>query len=70
MRRKQFDPTAIFQSPTSVAKITGFSPKYIRDGCKNGKIPCILVGADFRVNLPKYLEILDALSTGDAGTEG
>ena len=55
---------APFQGIKETAKITGFSQCYIRAGCKTGTIPCIRVGAAgvYRVNIPAFLEQLDAQS--------
>ena len=64
VRKKTFDAEALFQPPTGAARITGFSVKFIRDGCRDGSIPSIRIGADYRVNMRLYLEKLDALSEG------
>lgn len=65
MRRKEIDPSAMFQSYRGAAAITGLSYKYIRDGCINGEIPCITVGSDRRVNMPLFLEQLNEASRGN-----
>lgn len=64
MRRKEIDPGAIFQRYRGAAAITGLSYKYIRDGCLNGTIPCIMVGSDRLVNMPLFLEQLNEASRG------
>ena len=62
MRRKETNPNAIFQPYRVAAEITGLSVRYIRDGCINGTIPCIMVGSDRRVNMPLFLEQLNRKS--------
>lgn len=65
MRRKEIVPGAIFQRYRGAAAITGLSYKYIRDGCLNGTIPCIMVGSDRLVNMPLFLEQLNEVSRGN-----
>ena len=70
MRPKASDAGAIFQSIRSAAAITGLSTCYIRDGCKAGTIPHVRCGTDYRINLPLWLEQLNAESKGaGAGAE-
>ena len=59
MSRTRIDRNAPFQSIRETSRITGLSQKYIRTGCKNGTIPHIMVGVDYRVNVPLFLEQLD-----------
>lgn len=54
--------SAPFQSSAGASRVTGMSVKWIREGCKSGTIPHILVGTDFRVNVPALLEMLDRQS--------
>ena len=70
MRKKKIDRSAVFQSIRGAAEISGLSANFIRDGCKNGSIPHILVGADYRVNVPLWLQQMNAasLSCKGAGT--
>lgn len=58
------DADAIFQTPTSAARLTGLSAKSIRQGCKDGSIPHIMVGRDFRINMPLWRAQMDAASLG------
>lgn len=58
-RRKEIDRDAIMQTPRGAALITGYSVKMIRDGCRNGTIPCVHVGQDFRVHMPLFLTMLE-----------
>lgn len=55
-RPKQINPEAAFQSIRGAAQITGLSQKFIRDGCKNGTIPCIRVGVDYRVIMEAWMK--------------
>ena len=65
MRRKEINTNAMFQRYRGAAAITGLSYKYIRDGCLNGTIPCIMVGSDRLVNMPLFLKQLDESSRGN-----
>ena len=71
MPRKKVDRNAPFQSIRETCNITGLSQLFIRNGCKNGTIPHIMIGADYRVNVPQFLEQLnqqskDSLTRGDS----
>ena len=37
---------------------------FIREGCKTGAIPHIMCGQEYRVNVPLFLQQLDAASMG------
>lgn len=53
MARKRacdYDPLARFQSVNSEARLTGFSRGYIIRGCRDGLIPHIRVGTDYRID--------------------
>ena len=54
---------AVFQSPRGAAMITGLSKAFILDGCKNGSIPHIMCGGDYRINMPVWLHQLNQEST-------
>ena len=60
--RVKIDKDAKFQSIRGACEITGLSQKYLRDGCRSGEIPSIMVGSDYRINMPLFLEQLDAAS--------
>lgn len=62
MARRKFDREAPFQPITGAAYITGLSRGYIRRGCKDGSIPHIMAGKDYRINMKVWLEQLDAQS--------
>ena len=67
--RSKTEATAPFQSISSAARLTGLSAGFIRAGCKAGMLPHVRVGADYRVNVPKLLALLDELSTANAKGE-
>lgn len=62
MPRTKADRNAPFQSIRETCAITGLSQLFIRNGCKNGSIPHIMVGNDYRVNVPLFLEQLNQQS--------
>ncbi len=63
MTKRTFDRAATFQSIRNTAEITGLAQGFVRAGCKNGTIPHILCGKEYRVNVPLFLEQLQAEST-------
>lgn len=65
--RKKADRDAIFQSIRGAAEITGLSTKFIRNGCQSGNIPHIMVGNDYRINVPLFIAQLDSESRINAG---
>ena len=58
-RKKEIDRNAVFQTPRGAAEITGLSVKSIRQGCREGTIPCMMQGSDYRIHMPKYLKQLE-----------
>ena len=61
-RATTIDRDAPYQSPRNAAYLTGLSVRYIRDGCRENRIPHLMVGSDFRVCMPLFLEQLQAES--------
>ena len=55
--------TKRFLTVTETAKMTGLSTYYIRQGIREGSIPCIMCGTKYMINYPKFIEILDNAST-------
>lgn len=51
-----------FQGIKETANTTGFSQFYLRKEIKAGKIPHIKVGTKYLVNVPAFLEMMDAKS--------
>ena len=70
MARRKIDRNAPFQSISGAAYMTGLSAGYIRTGCKAGTVPHIRVGTDYRVNMPRLLEQLNAQSVAGRATDG
>ena len=65
MPRRTFDPAAPYQSITGASRITGLAQGYIRDGCKQGTIPHIMCGSEYRVNVPLFLQQLEVEATAN-----
>lgn len=66
MARRIIDREAPFQTITGAAYLTGLSAGFIRAGCKQGQIPHIHVGTDYRVNMPLWRQQLDQQSACNA----
>lgn len=58
--KRTFDRNAPYQPINGAAAITGLSRWYIRDGCKRGKIPHLMVGGEYRVCMGLFLQQLEA----------
>ena len=56
-----------FMRIKDACKATGLSQYFIRNGCRDGSIPCIKSGTVFFVNVPALLEKLNLES--EKGTE-
>lgn len=54
-RPTEFNPDAVMQPIRYAARLTGLSMKTIRNGCREGTIPHIRIGNDYRVNMPLYI---------------
>ncbi len=67
-RTKEIDREAPYQSPRGAAYLTGLSVRYIRDGCRENRIPHLRVGNDFRVCMPLFLAQLQ--ETSERGGSG
>lgn len=62
MPKRTSDRNAPFQSIRGTAEITGLAAGSIRAGCRAGKIPHIMQGKEYRVNVPLFLHQLDVAS--------
>lgn len=49
-----------FMKIKEASQVTGLSMYYLRNGCKDGTVPCIKSGTVYFINVPKLLEKLDA----------
>ena len=58
MSKRAFEATAPFQSIRNAARITGLSAFYLRERCKARTIPVVMVGSEYRINMPLLLEQL------------
>ena len=63
-RQKNISPSAPFQPISAAAALTGLSRYYLLNGCKDGTVPHIRVGVDYRVNMPLLLEQLQRQAAG------
>ena len=73
MGKRVYNPSDPFQSIRHAARTTGQSMYYLRNGCKDGRIPHVMCGCEYRINMRRLFEILDAESmancTGSGGHE-
>ena len=53
---RKVDLNAPFQSVKNTARITGLSTYFLRKGCKEGTIPFIMCGSEYRINVPRLRE--------------
>ena len=58
------NPAVPFQTIRNTARLTGLSAYHLRRGCKDGTIPHIRVGVEYRINLPRLMDRLNAESEG------
>ena len=49
-----------FLSIEKACEVTGLSQYFLRNGCKNGAVPCVKSGRVYMVNVPALLRKLDA----------
>lgn len=47
-----------FQKIREACKTTGLSQFYLRKGCKDGSIPCVMSGGTYYINVPALLRKL------------
>jgi len=62
-KRRTLDPAAPFQTISAAARLTGLAQCFIREGCRNKSIPHIMCGQEYRINMPLWMEQLNAEST-------
>lgn len=65
MPKRIVDLSAPYQSIRGASRISGLAQGYIRAGCKNGTIPCLRVGQEYRINMPLFLQQLEAESSAN-----
>ena len=52
--------SAPFQRIPAACRITGLSQRFLRDGCKDGTVPHVMVGNTYMINIPALLRKLGA----------
>ncbi len=55
--------TKMFMSIREMARFTGLGESYIRNEVKDGKVPYLMSGEKVLINVPMYLESLNARCT-------
>lgn len=53
-----------FMKIKEASQVTGLSMYYLRNGCKDGTVPCIKSGTVYFINVSRLLEKLDATESG------
>lgn len=72
MPKRTVDLSAPYQTIENASRLTGLSRDYIRRGVRAGTIPFVRAGggnSPYLVNVPLYLEMLDAESRANMRTE-
>ena len=73
MGKRSVNAAAPFQSIRDAARLTGLSAFYLRNRCKARTIPMMMVGTEYRINVPLLLAQLERESaengSGLAGGE-
>ena len=69
-RKTEINPDAQLQPIAAASYLTGLSQKYLRAGCKAGKIPHLRIGTDYRINMPLLMAQIDKESTAEKGRAG
>ena len=68
--RRKFDPQATYQGIAGTSRITGFSQGFIRDGCKAGRIPHVMNGQEYKINVQLFLEQMEREALASVRTAG
>ncbi len=58
MNKIQQNDKAPFQRISAACRITGLSQTFLRNGCRDGSIPCCMSGTTYYVNVPALLRKL------------
>lgn len=59
-KKKDYNPTARYQSIADACRTTGLSQYYLRNGCKDGSIPHIRCGRVYMIDVSGLYDALDA----------
>lgn len=49
-----------FMKIKDAVAVTGLSAYFLRNGCKDGSVPCVLSGGVYYINIPALLRKLNA----------
>ena len=63
-KRAKVSRDAPWQLIPTTCRITGLSQSFLRSGVKSGRIPHIVCGSVYYINIPRLLEQLDRQSMG------
>ena len=66
MPKRNIDLAAPWQTIAGATRLTGLSQGYLRDRAKAGTIPVMMVGREYRINVPLLLRQLEEESTGNS----
>ena len=69
MAKRAFNKDAPFQSLRGASYLTGLSIGFLREGCKKNSIPHIMAGKEYRVNMPLFMEQLEAEAAANMRSE-
>lgn len=59
MPKRNVDLSAPFQTLPNACRLTGLSTSFLRQGCRDGRVPHIKAGSTFLVNVPLLLQRLN-----------
>lgn len=51
-----------FLNIRDACNFTGLSQRFLREGCKTGKLPCVMSGNTYMINIPLLMEQLNTES--------
>lgn len=57
---------APFQKIAPASRLTGLSQYFLRNGCRDGSIPCVQSGGVYYINVPALLRKLGAEADANA----
>lgn len=58
-----------FQKIPDACKVTGLSQYYLRNGCRDGSIPCCKSGKTYYINIPALMRQLGVTEGGPNDAE-
>lgn len=64
MNKANVNEVSPFLKIPDACRYTGLSQYYLRNGCRDGSIPCVRSGATYYVNIPALLKKLGATGEG------